>query len=58
MFYKFLVFGNEVYNNFDFKSDVESYVTKGSHRLKTLSTPGIVRKNEPNEVLIEIFPGE
>lgn len=35
----------------------ESYVMKGNKRLKSLITPGIVRPNEPNEVLIEIFAG-
>lgn len=36
---------------------VESYILENSSRIKSLTTPGIVRKNEPNEFLIEIFAG-
>lgn len=36
---------------------VESYILENSSRIKSLTTPGIVRKNEPNEFLIEIFSG-
>ncbi|XP_031637202.1 uncharacterized protein LOC116349759 [Contarinia nasturtii] len=32
----------------------ESYIQQNDERLKSLVTPGIIRDNEPNEVLIEI----
>lgn len=36
----------------------ESYVSKDGARIKSLTTPGIIRSNEPNEILVEIFAGK
>lgn len=35
----------------------DSYILKKSMITKSLMTPGIVRSDEPNEILVEIFPG-
>lgn len=40
-----------------FESHVLTYVRRGSQRLKSLVTPGIVRTDQPNEFLIEKFEG-
>lgn len=54
-----------VFGGYDYRAtsrgvtyNVVSYVRNRSNRLKTILTPGVVRNNEPNEVLIEIFAGK
>lgn len=35
----------------------ETSIGTGTNRIRTLSTPDIIRDDEPNEVLINIFNG-
>lgn len=35
----------------------DSNILKNGMITKSLMTPGIVRTDEPNEILVEIFPG-
>lgn len=35
----------------------ETYVEKNGEQLKTLATPGIIRSDQPNEVIVEIVNG-
>lgn len=39
-------------------NNVQTFIRTEEKKIRSLSTPGIVRKDEPNEVLIEIFQGE
>lgn len=44
-------------NRYYVKEYVESYIQVEGKRLKTLITPNVIRTNEPNEVLVELFQG-
>lgn len=37
---------------------IETYINKNGQRIKTLTTPEIVRQYEPNEIVVEIFGGK
>lgn len=45
-------------NKYYLNNYVESYIQTNGNRIRSLSTPGIVRDDEPNDVVIEIFTGE
>lgn len=50
---------HQVFKNHNYRliSYVESFVRNSKQRITSLLTPGIVRNDEPNEVLVEIFKG-